>query len=418
MDMRNMEVFEAQVVPDEPTPPGADQAQFIRVEALLDMSQGQTQVSYYAAGADGARKTNQVFATAVVQYEDPEAWQAEWQMMSHLVASRIDAVWTAASDRPAISSPVAGHERVSVLSQGAAYQLFANVVDYDARYRGMRRVALVEDALEAAADVVLDADRHGTWNTPPHWIDSVFQLAGFVMNAFGVQTSDGDGRMAGSSRDCFYITPGWRHLRMAERLEAGPDVVYRNYVHMSPVGGEAGAYAGDIYLLRGAKIVGACMGIKFRRVPRALLPIMFPQRSTKTGGRPPGQRPAHVSSGVDGAKPLAAAAGMPRRQHAMLVTEPSATPEPMEISPPKTPDIEQSLPLVAACIQLIASETGLDTDDLSAEAAFAELGVDSLMSLTLAEKIQSELGLPVKASVFLECTTVGEFEEWLGKHGS
>ena len=245
----------------------------------------------------------------MVYYEDPEAWQAEWQMTSHLIASRIDAMWTAASDRQVLSSPAAGHERVSVLSQGAAYRLFANVVDYGARYRGMRRVALVEDALEAAADVVLDADRHGTWNTPPHWIDSAFQLAGFVMNAFGVQKNDGDdddddGRMARSSRDCFYITPGWRHLRMAESLEAGPDVAYRNYVRMSPVDGEAGAYAGDIYLLRDARIVGACTGIKFKRVPRVLMPIMFPQRNTKKGGRPPGHRPAHVSSGLDSTKPI------------------------------------------------------------------------------------------------------------------
>ncbi|KAK1968596.1 polyketide synthase [Colletotrichum sublineola] len=427
MDLRNMEVFEAQVVSDEPTPPGAERAQFIRVEALLDMSRGQTQLSYYTAGADGARKTDQAFATAVVHYEDPETWRAEWQMVSHLVVSRIDAVWTAASGSQALSSPAAGHERVSVLSQGAAYQLFANVVDYGARYRGMRRVALVEDALEAAADVVLDADRHGTWNTPPHWIDSAFQLAGFVMNAFGVQASDGDGdgngddgRMAGSSRDCFYITPGWRHLRMAEPLEAGPDVAYRNYVRMSPVDGEAGAYVGDIYLLRGAKIVGVCAGIKFKRVPRALMPIMFPQRNTKKRGSPPAHRPAHVSPDLDSAKPFTAVKAVPQRpgQHPVLVKEPIAAPEPAEISPPKTPDAEQRIPRVAACIQLIADETGLDMDDLSAEAAFAELGVDSLMSLTLAAKIQAELGIPVKASVFLECTTVKEFEEWLGKHES
>ncbi|KAK2024889.1 polyketide synthase [Colletotrichum zoysiae] len=425
MDLRNMEVFEAQVVSDEPTSPGADRAQFIRVEALLDMSRRQTQVSYYTAGDDGARKTDQVFAKAVVHYEDLETWQAEWQMASHLVVSRIDTVWTAACGHQALTLPAAGQDRVSLLSQGVAYQLFSNVVDYGVPYRGMRRVALVEDALEAAADIVLDAGRHGTWNTPPHWIDSAFQLAGFVMNAFGVKASDGyddgngdDGRVLGSSRDCFYITPGWRHLRMAEPLEAGPHVAYRNYVRMSPVDGEAGAYVGDIYLLRGARIVGVCAGIKFKRVPRALMPIMFPQRSTKKRGSPSSDRPVQLLSGFGSGKQVATVTVSPQGKHPMNMKEPSATPEATESSPPKTTNAERRLPRVTACIQLIANETGLDVDDLSAEAAFAELGIDSLMSLTLAAKMQAELDIPVKASVFLECSTVHEFEQWLGNHGS
>jgi asperthecin polyketide synthase len=417
MDLRNMKVVEAQVVSDEDPSPGSVLAQFIRVEALLDMSRGQTQVSYYAASSDGARKTDQAFATAVVYYEDLKIWQAEWQMASHLVASRINAIWNATSDRQIASQ--ANRERVSVLSQGTVYELFANIVDYGVRYRGMHRVALVEDALEATADVVLDADLHGTWNTPPHWIDSAFQLAGFIMNSFGVQSingSDDDDRMAGSSRDFFYITPGWRHLRIAEPLESGPDVKYRNYVRMSPVAGEPGAYAGDIYLLRGSRIVGVCAGIKFKRVPRALMPIMFPQR--KKGGKKTGNLSAHIYSGFNIAKPPVAAPAKPRQQGQLLVSERSPAPTPVETPQSKTAESELHPPHIDACMQLIASETGLDTDDLPDEAAFTELGVDSLMSLTLAEKIQTELGILVKASVFLECLTVKEFKNWLSKQGA
>ncbi|EFX04268.1 polyketide synthase [Grosmannia clavigera kw1407] len=417
MDVREMEVVEAQVVSDEDPSPGSTPVQFIRVEALLDMSRGQTQVSFYSANPDGTRKTDQAFATSVVCYEDLKTWQAEWQMASYLVASRIDAVWNATSDRQVLSR--ASRERVSVLSQGAAYHLFANIVDYGVRYRGMHRVALIEDALEATADVVLNADRHGTWNTPPHWIDGAFQLAGFIMNSFGVHNVDGydDPPVAGSSRDFFYITPGWRHLRMAEPLEPGPDVMYRNYVRMSPIDGETGAYSGDIYLLRGAKIVGVCAGIKFKRVPRALMPIMFPQRQKKKSGLPrhvPDQD--LVSSGFDNARPSVAAISVPQQKGQVPVTELLAASTSIEASQSKTTEGGQ-LPHVAACIQLIANETGLDTDDISAEAAFAELGVDSLMSLTLAAKIQTELGISVKASVFLECPTVKDLEKWLTKHG-
>ncbi len=44
--------------------------------------------------------------------------------------------------------------------------------------------------------------------------------------------------------------------------------------------------------------------------------------------------------------------------------------------------------------------------------------VDWLMSLTLADKLQAELGVPVKASLFLECATVGELESWVMKQSS
>lgn len=414
MDLRNMEVIEAQVVSDEDPSPGSAMAQFIRVEALLDMCRGQTQVSYFAASSDGARKTDQAFATAVIYYEDLKIWQAEWQMASHLVASRIDAIWNATYDRQIASQ--ANQDRVSVLSHGTVYELFANIVDYGVRYRGMHRVALVEDALEATADVVLDTDRHGTWNTPPHWIDSAFQLAGFVMNSFGVPSINGsedDSRMAGSSRDFFYITPGWRHLRIAEPLEAGPDVKYRNYVRMSPVADELGAYTGDIYLLRGSGIVGVCAGIKFKRVPRTFMPIMFPQRMRD--GQKTGKLSAHVCAGSNNAKPPVAATARPQQPDSALFSEHDRAPIPVETPQLKTAENELHHPYIDACMQLIASETGLNTDDLPDQAAFTELGVDSLMSLTLAEKIKTEIGILVKASIFLEYSTIKSFKNWLSK---
>ncbi|GAB1319948.1 hypothetical protein MFIFM68171_10158 [Madurella fahalii] len=67
-------------------------------------------------------------------------------------------------------------------------------------------------------------------------------------------------------------------------------------------------------------------------------------------------------------------------------------------------------------MRLIAQESGLDAENLRPETVFADVGVDSLMSLTLADKLQAELGVPVKASLFLECVTVGDLERWLMKH--
>ncbi|RFU80155.1 beta-ketoacyl synthase domain-containing [Trichoderma arundinaceum] len=412
MAIRNMEVFEAQVIHDqafyESTP-----AQFIQAVGVLDMSQRQTQVKLYAASADGARKSDKAFATATVCYEDAHTWQAEWQIASHLVAARADSLCKVLE-----SGDISNNSRISRLSRGAVYQLFANVVDYGARYRGMQRVVLAEDTQEATADIMLDIDHHGTWHTPPHWIDSTFQLAGFVMNAFGVQ---GTGETAGSSRDYFYITPGWRHFRLAEQLKPGPNVTYRNYVRMFPVKSEPGAFAGDIYLLRGEKVVGVCAGIKFKRVPRSLMPIMFPPcqtgKSRNHGLVPANNKNSAIFSESEShtLKPPASTIrhSLGRDQSGAVQLAETI----VSISPPSKQGRAEGgqNSQAAACLQLIADETGLELEDLSGEAAFAELGVDSLMSLALSGKIRSELGIDVQASIFLECTTVQELVNWLNK---
>lgn len=236
MNVQNMEVFGSQVLHPEAS------AQPIQIEAVIDMSQQQTAVRLYGARLDGTLNLEVPFATAIICCEKAHARQEEWQMTSHLVAARADSLWEKASNC---------ESRVSNFSQNVAYHLFGNVVDYAPRYRGMQRIAFSTDTLEASADIFLDNEQHGTWHTPPHWIDSTFQLAGFVMNSFGVQGTDG--KVAGSSRDFFYITPGWRHFRLLEPLESAS---YRNYVRMFPVADESGAYAGDIYLYRGEKLMG------------------------------------------------------------------------------------------------------------------------------------------------------------------
>ncbi|KAL7934399.1 putative polyketide synthase, partial [Trichoderma chlorosporum] len=411
MDVRNMEVLEAQVLHDQ-TPAESVPAQFIQAQGVLDMSKRQTQISLYTANPDGSRKSDKAFASATVFYEDAQTWQTEWKIASHLVASRAKSLWKVAA-----SDELSANNRVSRLSQSAVYQLFANVVDYGERYRGMKRVALAEDTQEATADIVLDIDRHGTWHTPPHWIDSTFQLAGFVMNAFGVQ---GTGESAGSSREFFYITPGWDHFRLAEKLEPGPGVTYRNYVRMFPVEGETGTFAGDIYLLRGERVVGVCAGLKFKRVPRVLMPIMFP--STQTKSRNKAHTHAHTTTSINSVesnkkKPTVAAVSHSREQGptvAEQLPKPIVPDSPVIQQKPKQKqkDDEQN-PHVAACLQIIADETGLELEDLAGEAAFAELGVDSLMSLALSGKLRAELGIEVQASIFIECATVQELVNWL-----
>ncbi|KAL8872458.1 MAG: hypothetical protein Q9174_001914 [Haloplaca sp. 1 TL-2023] len=407
MNVQDMEVFGSQVLHPESSP------QPIQIEGVMDLSQHQTTVRLYGARPDGNLNLEVPFATAIVCYEKAHGRQEEWQMTSHLVAARADSLWEKASK---------GENRVSYFSQDVAYHLFGNVVDYAARYRGMQRIAFSTDTQEASADIFLENDQHGTWHTPPHWIDSTFQLAGFVMNSFGVQGVDG--KVAGSSRDFFYITPGWRHFRLLEPLESA---TYRNYVRMFPVAGEPSAYAGDIYLYRGEKLVGMCIGIKFKAVRRALMPVLFPRiepsqkrsklaESCSTNDRIINIQPQPAPPAVAQKSEKSTA---PHQKPSISQKTQSAAPvAPPVVQQPDSakagPDQNQN-PKASACLKLIAEETGQDSEDLTGEATFTDLGVDSLMSLALSAKIRSELAIDVQASIFLECPTVKDLVKWLGK---
>ncbi|KAK4224644.1 hypothetical protein QBC38DRAFT_485022 [Podospora fimiseda] len=64
-------------------------------------------------------------------------------------------------------------------------------------------------------------------------------------------------------------------------------------------------------------------------------------------------------------------------------------------------------------MRLVTPETRLNAEDLRPETVFADVAAEWLMSLALAEKLQGELGVIVKASLFVECPAVSELERWL-----
>ncbi|KAI1347676.1 hypothetical protein F5Y01DRAFT_329331 [Xylaria sp. FL0043] len=391
MNTHNMEVAEAQVMPEEESPfPSLPAAQFILIDGVLDVSQNKTQMNLYTAqNGETRRLERKEFASATVCYEDLQIWQAA----SHLVAARAEALWKAAIGMGDSSDS----NRVNRLACSATYRLFANVVECGPRYRGMQRVALAEDSQEATSEVILDVDRDGTWHTPSHWIDSVFQLAGFVMNAPGVVNGD-EPVETESCHDFFYITPGWRSLRLAE-----PST-------------EQGVWIGDIFLLCGEKIVGVCAGIKFKRIPRSLMPVMFPRckqlaQKTVLQGRSHDKPVAEINIGGNHTQSQPLPNLVPTTRECVQFHAPASYIAHTSREDNQADVMQQALftpdaPMVAAtreiypaydgggnarvasCLQLIAEETGLNPEDLTGEAAFTDLGGNPLMSLALAGKIQ------------------------------
>lgn len=252
-------------------------------------------LEWFNVNAETGERAPEWFASAAVRFENPDAWTAEWNRTGHLALGRIETLQRLAVDGLA-----------NRFSKRLAYTLFKNVVDYSDWYRGIDDVTMHD--YEAVANVTLIPDRHGTWHTPPHWIDSVCHLAGLIMN----------GSDAFNTQDFFYVTPGSDSFRLLKPL--APGAKYKSYVRMFPLPVEAGNMnAGDVYVLQDDLIVGVLCQIRFRRVPRLLMDRFFsppaadnagahdttePQRSqaspaaapaaAKSGQKPPPMPSTHV----------------------------------------------------------------------------------------------------------------------------
>lgn len=280
-----------------------------------------------------------------------------------------------------------------------SFRVGRKVVDYNDHYRGMQSVVL--DGLEAYADIILNPDRHGTWHTPPHWIDSIFHIGGFVLN----------GSEASNTKDYFYVTSGWGSRRIIQPLVAGGR--YRRYVHMAPIE-EKNMYAGDVYVLQDGVVVAMMGEIKFRRVPRLLMNQFFSPSDATSSKAEEATVPTSVASPSAPVAVSAAQASMaePATPSAAPVADPAPVTkvDQQSASTQKQKTVSTSdSPVVTDCLKILACESGLDPSELVDSATFfVELGVDSLMSLVLSQKIKSELGLGVKSSVFIECPNIGD----------
>ena len=374
-----------------------------------DIDSGVAKLEWHNVDNDGAVVSDEPTVTGQIIYGSSADSLASWVPTTHLVQGRIEALERLAAEGVA-----------NRLSHSMAYLLFANnLVDYADKYRGMQTVVM--HGLEAYADITIKTDKGGVWTIPPFFIDSVCHLGGFVMNV-----SD-----AVDTNNNFCVTPGWGRLTIARPLAAGGR--YRSYVKMIATPEDPAVYFGDVYILQGGEVIGLMQAMKFRRYPRVLLNRFFSAADVAH----PGKRSSSSSSSTASASvPKAKATAPAPAPKAVTIREPGPAPpaaaaaaEAAPVVPSPAPAQLQTVELASApalsavavdsdstaakAMALVGVEAGLDAADLVDDASFANLGVDSLMSLVIAEKLREELGVTVSGSLFLEYPTVGDLRAWL-----
>ncbi|KAL9595898.1 MAG: hypothetical protein Q9219_006166 [cf. Caloplaca sp. 3 TL-2023] len=292
-----------------------------------------------------------------VHYGDGEQWMTKWAENTNTINEKINYLYSCVNDGKA-------HKVLKPM----VYRLFKAVVEYDTPYHSLEEVAMNCDTHEATAKIRFQTASDRTFVFSPHWIDSIAQLGGFALN--GDPTA---------SEEYVYLSHGWSSMRIAGKLSEKE--LYRSYVHMEPTG-TRGVLAGDVYMLNEQdSIIAVCAGLKFQQMKRTVLHSLLAARANASmvDREAVTRRPGEVTS--------------------MVSAAPTSTP-------------------FSSILDAIASEVGVAVSELVDDANLAELGVDSMLTISILSKLRPLTSLDLPSSLLETHPTVAELRGFFAKDTS
>ena len=368
MDVAHMEVFRPLVV----LPDSKDQ--LIRVSATRAAGADSVEISF--SSQNGPELNNHAHCT--VHFGDGTAWKREWARNSYLVMTRMDGLVNSANTGGGV------HRILGPM----VYKLFSALVLYDEKYRGLKEVFMDSTLIEAAADVKFQPSAgNGQFTYSPYWIDSIVHLAGFVLNG-NVTTPE----------DIVYISHGWESLRIAGALSE--ETSYTSYVRMQPTGAR-GVFAGDVYIFEGDEVVAVCAGLKFQEMKKNILGTLL-SRSAKLPTR---VEPTRVPGMKAAAEPLAHPKPSSKVKNASKLV--------VQTRMEQTSNRTTAAPFFSQVLDMIAAEVGLSVSELADEANFEEIGIDSLLKISITSRLRTQMALDLPTSIFTSYPTVAEFRDYI-----
>jgi monodictyphenone polyketide synthase len=401
--------------------PNSSDPHSILVNAEANLENGEVHIKWFNSANE------KWYCHATAYYEDTSAWLANWARTTRLVTGRIDAL-----------NAMSIKGEASKLTTDLAYTLFGKLVDYSSMYRNMQSVILNED--EAVAEVTFPLDTQGDWAVPPHFIDGLVSLSGFILN----------GGTHFDNINNFFITPSWKSMRFAKPLTPGGR--YLAYVRMVPDAlddnSKHGSYVGDVYILQDGEIVGVVEAILFRQWPRVMLNRFFCPAGAAPAAAPVNKKRTETLCPLPSAnsvqkkvmsKPVVANSSS--RRPATAITPPRARAMSQSGSSlPRTPQLDfgfstpENSPLLdkmeektdsdsgyeepeainelaSRVVHILAEELAVDIGLLTDECGIADIGLDSLMSLVVSQKMREDLGIEIRDAFYLEVTTIGDLKK-------
>ncbi|RBR03687.1 uncharacterized protein FIESC28_11725 [Fusarium coffeatum] len=255
-----------------------------------------------------------------------------------------------------------------------AYRMIRPLARFHDDYRAIDEVVLNSTTLEASSKISFGTvKRDGDFHTHPAVIDSLTQSCGFAMNCNDNTDIDVD----------VYMNHGWGSLELFEELDFEKE--YTTYTQMFE--GEDKLWYGDVVIFDGDRVVAFFGQIAIQGVPRRVLKVILSIESGKKG--------------------------QPQRQ---VQDKPQTTPS--KASPAKPtqnkPPAKTVTTKFSTAIRIISEESGIEVADFTDGTTFSDVGIDSLLGLTISARFQEELDIDLDFNaLFFEHPTVKDLRDFL-----
>ncbi|KAI9878041.1 MAG: hypothetical protein M1830_002092 [Pleopsidium flavum] len=296
----------------------------------------------------------------------------------------------------------------------SGYKLMSNVAHFHPDYKLLDDLILDESTLEACSSMSFaQVKSGGVFAAHPAYVDAITQVGGFAMNA--KDSTDLDNEV--------YVNHGWASFQVYEEMRT--DKKYETYVQMKAH--EGNLFHGDTIMFDGNIIVAFFKGVSLRNVPRKALRMVLQQTVDKASRafnkaaapaakaadstpKPAAPKPAHVKAATAAAP---APGPIVQAKPAPAPVPAPAKPKPIAAAPKPKADDSKVIP----ALQIISEESGLAMEDLTDDSNFADIGVDSLLSMVIGSRFREELGLDLDTdfSIFIDLPTVKQLKEFLGE---
>ena len=354
-----------------------DPQQIIRVSAVMEEVQRSVTIRFSSTTTSASTEHG---TCRVVVGEEESYWKAEWSRMQKLVKGRIENLVTSAATGLA-------HQ----MKRALVYKLFATLVDYDRSYQALQEVHIDEFFEDATARMTLDQVAGlGSFTYSPYAIDALVHLAGFILN----------GDLA-KPHDDLHIANHIGSMRIVGELSEGRQLTCYTAIRERT---SKGATICDVYVFDGVSLVALCTGIRFQKLTRAIFRALTGKDSSAT------------SASFVKAKTL------PQKFRRPVQEDDSASSDEEQTSsisgfPTSTASSQTSIDTPDLCtmlIDVVAARTGMDVEEIHPTTAFADMGVDSPMSIAILTDFKKLAGMELPVAFFSSFPTVAEVREELG----
>ncbi|GKT47439.1 non-reducing polyketide synthase pks27 [Colletotrichum spaethianum] len=343
--------------------------QTLRTEAKFDVVKRVLSCTFSTLNDKG--EVVEQHANCQIRFVDVEATRMQFEKAAAEAQLRIKA----------IQAQVGDDDSTFRFSKSMIYKMVGQLADFDHKYRGLSAVTLSNKTFEATGTVSFHGiNDSGKWYCNPAFLDSISQLAGFVMNANeGVDLEKE-----------LFVNHGWESMKLfTPKLDA--HMTYYSYVKMNE--GKDKLWTGDVIIFdQNKKLVGVLGGVALQGVPKRLMSYIINSAMKKVS------RSSATDKTLHGPQ-LGHTSDMDLTSRDTVAGEEQA----VENVQQHTTD---SWPIA---LKILADEIGLAEAELANDVSLADVGVDSLLSLVICGRLRDELDIELpERALFEECLTVGD----------